>query len=97
MLNDSGSMTYGESGEEDNALNISSRSGIEKQENNPKKLRSFYQEYCHAIHSNKRPMTGSKQGEEVDLLDILIDLGFISKQENPYSSSRAVSSEIIEK
>jgi len=55
---------------------VSNNSAIDNQEINPKKLRSFYQEFTQSVDKNKKVYEDPNgfTGEFVNLQDIMIDL-----------------------
>jgi len=55
-------------------------------EKDPKRLKNFYKEYCQVIINRKKPAASGQKGEEVNLHDVLLDLGFLSKRGNPRTS-----------
>ena len=77
MLNDSGD--YMDRSNEDFKLDLESSKAeyLSQQENDPKKLRDFYIEFCNAVQACKR-MDKDETREEINLHDLLVHMGFIS-------------------
>lgn len=77
MLNDSGD--YMDRSNEDFKLDLESSKVeyLSQQENDPKKLRDFYIEFCNAVQACKR-MDKDEAREEINLHDLLVHMGFIS-------------------
>jgi len=63
---------------------------IAKQDNNPKRLKSFYKEFCHVIKKCKTRVADVDQ-EEIDLVKVLFKLHYICNEgcqhSNPQNDS----------